>query len=61
MKKIIIIEIILALTIVYIIKNIPGYKNTMLILRNDTRIERQEPFHKSEEDLFFFKRKSVYK
>lgn len=33
MKKIIIIEIILALTIVYIIKNIPGYKNTMLILR----------------------------
>lgn len=53
MKKIIIIEIILALTIVYIIKNIPGYKNTMLILRNDTRIERQESFHKSEEDLFF--------
>lgn len=55
MKKIIIIEIILALTIVYIIKNIPGYKNTMLILRNDTRIERQEPFHKSEEDLFFLR------
>lgn len=55
MKKIIIIEIILALTIVYIIKNIPGYKNTVLILRNDTRIERQEPFHKSEEDLFFLR------
>ena len=55
MKKIIIIEIILALTIVYIIKNIPGYKNTMLILRNDTRIERQESFHRSEEDLFFLR------
>ena len=53
MKKIIIIEIILALTIVYIIKNIPGYKNIELILRNDTKIERQEPFHNSEEDLFF--------
>lgn len=55
MKKIIIIEIILALTIVYIIKNIPGYKNTELILRNNTKIERQEPFHNSEEDLFFFR------
>ena len=55
MKKIIIIEIILALTIVYIIKNIPGYKNTELILRNNTKIERQEPFHNSEEDLFFLK------
>lgn len=55
MKKIIIIEIILALTIVYIIKNIPGYKNTVLILRNDTRIERQESFHRSEEDLFFLR------
>lgn len=55
MKKIIIIEIILALTIVYIIKNIPGYKNTELILRNNTKIERQEPFHNSEEDLFFLR------
>ena len=55
MKKIIIIEIILAFTIIYIIKNIPGYKNTVLILRNDTRIERQEPFHRSEEDLFFLR------
>ena len=55
MKKIIIIEIILALTIIYIIKNIPGYKNTVLILRNDTRIERQESFHRSEEDLFFLR------
>jgi len=55
MKKIIIIEIILALTIVYIIKNIPGYKNTELILRNNTKIERQEPFYNSEEDLFFLK------
>ena len=55
MKKIIIIEIILALTIFYIIKNIPGYKNTELILRNNTKIERQEPFHNSEEDLFFLK------
>lgn len=55
MKKIIIIEIILALTIFYIIKNIPGYKNTELILRNNTKIERQEPFHNSEEDLFFLR------
>lgn len=55
MKKIIIIEIILALTIFYIIKNIPGYKNTELILRNNIKIERQEPFYNSEEDLFFLK------
>ena len=55
MKKIIIVEIILALTIFYIIKNIPGYKNTELILRNNTKIERQEPLHNSEEDLFFLK------
>ena len=55
MKKIIIVEIILALTIFYIIKNIPGYKNTELILRNNTKIERQEPFHNIEEDLFFLK------
>lgn len=55
MKKIIIVEIILALTIFYIIKNIPGYKNTELTLRNNTKIERQEPFHNSEEDLFFLK------
>lgn len=55
MKKIIIIEIILAFAIIYIIKNIPGYKNTELILRNDTKIERQEPFHNSEEDLFFLR------
>ena len=55
MKKIIIIEIILALTIVYIIKNIPEYKNTELILRNNIKIERQEPFHNSEEDLFFLR------
>lgn len=55
MKKIIIIEIILALTIVYIIKNIPGYKNTELILRNNIKIERQEPFHNSEEDLFLLR------
>lgn len=55
MKKIIIVEIILALTIFYIIKNISGYKNTELILRNNTKIERQEPFYNSEEDLFFLK------
>lgn len=55
MKKIIIVEIILALTIFYIIKNIPGYKNTELILKNNTKIERQEPFHNSEEDLFFLR------
>ena len=55
MKKIIIVEIILALTIFYIIKNIPGYKNTELILRNNTKIERQEPFYNSEEDLFFLR------
>ena len=56
MKKIIIIEIILALTIVYIIKNIPGYKNTELILRNDIKIEREEAFEKDEKDLFMIKR-----
>lgn len=56
MKKIIIIEIILALTIVYIIKNIPGYKNTVLILRNDIKIEREEAFEKDEKDLFMIKR-----
>lgn len=56
MKKIIIIEIILALTIVYIIKNIPGYKNTVLILRNDIKIERKEAFEKDEKDLFMIKR-----
>ena len=43
------------MTIFYIIKNIPGYKNTELILRNNTKIERQEPFHNSEEDLFFLR------
>lgn len=56
MKKIIIIEIILALTIFYIIKNIPGYKNTVLILRNDIKIEREEAFEKDEKDLFMIKR-----
>lgn len=56
MKKIIIIEIILALTIVYIIKNILGYKNTVLILRNDIKIEREEAFEKDEKDLFMIKR-----
>ena len=56
MKKIIIIEIILALIIVYIIKNIPGYKNTVLILRNDIKIEREEAFEKDEKDLFMIKR-----
>ena len=56
MKKIIIIEIILALTIVYIIKNIPGYKNTVLILRNDIKIEREEAFEKDEKDLFMIKK-----
>ena len=56
MKKIIIIEIILALTIVYIIKNISGYKNTVLILRNDIKIEREEAFEKDEKDLFMIKR-----
>ena len=55
MKKIIIVEIIRALTRFYIIKNIPGYKNTELLLRNNTKIERQEPFHNSEEDLFFLR------
>lgn len=56
MKKIIIVEIILALTIFYIIKNIPGYKNTVLILRNDIKIEREEAFEKDEKDLFMIKR-----
>ena len=56
MKKIIIVEIILALTIFYIIKNIPGYKNTVLILRNDIKIGREEAFEKDEKDLFMIKR-----
>ena len=67
MKKIIIIEIILALTIVYIIKNIPGYKNTVLILRNDIKIEREEAFWKRwerfvyDQKVYICKRNIKYK
>ena len=28
-------------------------KNTILVLKNDIKIERKEPFERSEEDLFF--------
>ena len=53
MKKIVIMELILAFIIFYLIKYVPNYKNTILVLRNDIKIERKEPFERSEEDLFF--------
>ena len=59
MKKLIIIELILAFTIFYLIKYVPEYKNTILILKNGIKIEREEPFEKDEEDLFMLK-KGVY-
>ena len=59
MKKIIIIELILAFTIFYLIKYVPNYENTILVLRNDIKIEREEPFERSEEDLFLL-RKNIY-
>ena len=56
MKKLIIIELILAFTIFYLIKYVPEYKNTILILKNGIKIEREEPFEKDEEDLFMLKK-----
>ena len=59
MKKIIIMELILAFSIFYLIKYVPNYENTILVLRNDIKIEREEPFERSEEDLFLLK-KNIY-
>lgn len=59
MKKVLIIELILLFMIFYLIKYVPEYKNTLLILRNDIKIEREEPFEEDEEDLFLLK-KNIY-
>ena len=59
MKKIIIMELILAFSIFYLIKYVPNYENTILVLRNDIKIEREEPLERSEEDLFLLK-KNIY-
>ena len=59
MKKIIIMELILAFTIFYLIKYVPNYKNTILVLKDDIKIEREEPLERSEEDLFLLK-KNIY-
>ena len=61
MKKLIIIELILAFTIFYLIKYVPEYRNTILILRNDIKIEREEPFESDEEDLFLLKKDTYVK
>ena len=59
MKKIIIMELILAFSIFYLIKYVPNYENTILVLKDDIKIERKEPFERSEEDLFLLK-KNIY-
>ena len=59
MKKIIIMELILAFSIFYLIKYVPNYKNTILVLKDDIKIEREEPLERSEEDLFLLK-KNIY-
>lgn len=61
MKKVFIIELILLFTIFYLIKYVPEYKNTILILRNDIKIEREEPFESDEEDLFLLKKDTYVK
>ena len=59
MKKIIIMELILAFSIFYLIKYVPNYENTILVLKDDIKIEREEPLERSEEDLFLLK-KNIY-
>ena len=61
MKKVFIIELILLFTIFYLIKYVPEYRNTVLILRNDIKIEREEPFESDEEDLFLLKKDTYVK
>ena len=61
MKKVFIIELILLFTIFYLIKYVPEYRNTILILRNDIKIEREEPFESDEEDLFLLKKDTYVK
>ena len=56
MKKIIIMELILAFSIFYLIKYVPNYENTILVLKDDIKIEREEPLERSEEDLFLLKK-----
>ena len=52
---------ILLFTIFYLIKYVPEYRNTILILRNDIKIEREEPFESDEEDLFLLKKDTYVK
>ena len=59
MKKIIIMELILAFSIFYLVKYVPNYKNTILVLKDDIKIEREEPLERNEEDLFLLK-KNIY-
>ena len=44
MKKIIIMELILAFSIFYLVKYVPNYKNTILVLKDDIKIERERGF-----------------
>ncbi|WP_336007718.1 hypothetical protein [Fusobacterium polymorphum] len=39
MKKIIIMELILVFSIFYLIKYVPNYENTILVLKDDIKIE----------------------
>ena len=59
MKKIIIMGLILAFSIFYLIKYVPNYENTILVLKDGIKIEREEPLERSEEDLFLLK-KNIY-
>ena len=52
-------ELILAFSIFYLIKYVPNYENTILVLKDDIKIEREEPLERSEEDLFLLK-KNIY-
>ena len=61
MKKIIIMELILAFSIFYLIKYVPNYENTILVLKDDIKIEREEPLERSEEDLFLLKKNTYVK
>ena len=45
--------------IFYLIKYVPNYENTILVLKDDIKIEREEPLEKSEENLFLLK-KNIY-
>lgn len=53
MKKIIIMELILAFSIFYLIKYVPNYENTILVLKDDIKIEREEPW-KEVKRIYFY-------